>query len=244
MFPLLAVLEGHGGRRHDGALSDVGASVLQWLTGRRPHPGAILYLNCGPLRSVAYARATGGRDDPPSAVPAPPGPADPAVEILDPRWTRPSTRRVERDAARSRGRTGGPRREVPGPVRCQTEHLLLMHLRMTGALLFDPPPSRGTPACASSSTAGTGCLRRPAALWYRAPMPGCGRARGLPGRAHGVEPFTPEFTPSICGRWRGGRRAPVKAFLLDQRRIAGVGNIYADEALFRAGILRCARRAR
>ena len=33
-----------------------------------------------------------------------------------------------------------------------------------------------------------------------------------------------------------GRRAPVKAFLLDQRRIAGVGNIYADEALFRAGI--------
>ena len=33
-----------------------------------------------------------------------------------------------------------------------------------------------------------------------------------------------------------GRRAPVKAFLLDQRRIAGVGNIYADEALFRARI--------
>ena len=33
-----------------------------------------------------------------------------------------------------------------------------------------------------------------------------------------------------------GRRAPVKAFLLDQRRVAGVGNIYADEALFRAGI--------
>src|SRR5437868_1061451 len=33
-----------------------------------------------------------------------------------------------------------------------------------------------------------------------------------------------------------GRRAPIKAMLLDQRRIAGVGNIYADEALFRAGI--------
>jgi formamidopyrimidine-DNA glycosylase len=33
-----------------------------------------------------------------------------------------------------------------------------------------------------------------------------------------------------------GRRAPVKAFLLDQRRVAGVGNIYADEALFRACI--------
>ena len=32
------------------------------------------------------------------------------------------------------------------------------------------------------------------------------------------------------------RRAPIKALLLDQRRVAGVGNIYANEALFRAGI--------
>jgi formamidopyrimidine-DNA glycosylase len=33
-----------------------------------------------------------------------------------------------------------------------------------------------------------------------------------------------------------GRKQPVKAFLLNQERIAGVGNIYADEALFRARI--------
>jgi phosphopentomutase len=32
--PLLARFEGHGGRRHDGALADVGASVMRWLTGR------------------------------------------------------------------------------------------------------------------------------------------------------------------------------------------------------------------
>ena len=32
--PLLARFEGHGGRRHDGPLADVGASVLRWLTGR------------------------------------------------------------------------------------------------------------------------------------------------------------------------------------------------------------------
>ena len=32
--PLLASFEGHGGRRHDGPLADVGASVLRWLTGR------------------------------------------------------------------------------------------------------------------------------------------------------------------------------------------------------------------
>jgi phosphopentomutase len=32
--PLLACFEGHGGRRHDGALADVGAGVMRWLTGR------------------------------------------------------------------------------------------------------------------------------------------------------------------------------------------------------------------
>jgi formamidopyrimidine-DNA glycosylase len=52
----------------------------------------------------------------------------------------------------------------------------------------------------------------------------------------GVEPFTPEFTTDHLRRAARGRRAPVKAFVLDQRQIAGVGNIYADEALFRAQI--------
>ena len=42
--------------------------------------------------------------------------------------------------------------------------------------------------------------------------------------------------PTLLAREAAGRKAPVKAFLLDQRRIAGVGNIYADEALFRARI--------
>ena len=61
----------------------------------------------------------------------------------------------------------------------------------------------------------------------------------------GIEPLTPEFTAAItCGRMARGRTAPVKSFVLDQRRIAGVGNIYADEALFRAGSIRCARPAR
>lgn len=35
--PLLALFDGHGGRRHDGPLADVGASVLRWLTGRDAH---------------------------------------------------------------------------------------------------------------------------------------------------------------------------------------------------------------
>jgi formamidopyrimidine-DNA glycosylase len=50
----------------------------------------------------------------------------------------------------------------------------------------------------------------------------------------GVEPFSPEFTPAVLGEMAAGRTAPLKSFLLDQSKVAGVGNIYADEALFRA----------
>ncbi|HEX6206571.1 MAG TPA: bifunctional DNA-formamidopyrimidine glycosylase/DNA-(apurinic or apyrimidinic site) lyase [Solirubrobacterales bacterium] len=50
----------------------------------------------------------------------------------------------------------------------------------------------------------------------------------------GVEPFAPEFTPQHLGELAAGRTAPLKSFLLDQSKVAGVGNIYADEALFRA----------
>jgi formamidopyrimidine-DNA glycosylase len=52
----------------------------------------------------------------------------------------------------------------------------------------------------------------------------------------GAEPLTPQFTPAYLRARARDRTAPIKAFLLDQRHIAGVGNIYADEALFRAGV--------
>jgi formamidopyrimidine-DNA glycosylase len=52
----------------------------------------------------------------------------------------------------------------------------------------------------------------------------------------GAEPFTEEFTPDYLREQARGRTAPIKSFILDQRRIAGVGNIYADEALHRAGV--------
>ena len=52
----------------------------------------------------------------------------------------------------------------------------------------------------------------------------------------GVEPFEPRVHRRAPARARQRCRAPIKAFLLDQKRIAGVGNIYADEALFRARV--------
>jgi formamidopyrimidine-DNA glycosylase len=52
----------------------------------------------------------------------------------------------------------------------------------------------------------------------------------------GPEPLSSAFTTSEFGARLAGRQASIKALLLDQRIVAGVGNIYADEALFRAGI--------
>lgn len=52
----------------------------------------------------------------------------------------------------------------------------------------------------------------------------------------GPEPLDEEFTPDVLAAALAGRRASVKAMLLDQSVVAGVGNIYADEALFLAHI--------
>ena len=60
---------------------------------------------------------------------------------------------------------------------------------------------------------------------------------------YGIEPLTKEFTLAAFRKVLEGKNAPVKAILLNQNLIAGIGNIYADEALFKARI-RPSRRAR
>jgi formamidopyrimidine-DNA glycosylase len=52
----------------------------------------------------------------------------------------------------------------------------------------------------------------------------------------GVEPLEPGFSGETLRRAALGRRGPVKSFLMDARIVVGVGNIYASESLFRAGI--------
>ncbi len=52
----------------------------------------------------------------------------------------------------------------------------------------------------------------------------------------GPEPTSPEFNSRWLGSRLAGRKAPVKNLLLDQRICCGAGNIYTDEALFRAGV--------
>ncbi|MDA8050612.1 MAG: bifunctional DNA-formamidopyrimidine glycosylase/DNA-(apurinic or apyrimidinic site) lyase [Rhodospirillales bacterium] len=52
----------------------------------------------------------------------------------------------------------------------------------------------------------------------------------------GPEPLEPGFTPAVLASLLAGRRTTIKAALLDQGTVAGLGNIYACEALFRARI--------
>ncbi len=67
-------------------------------------------------------------------------------------------------------------------------------------------------------------------------IPGAEIDQRPPFNAIGVEPLGPDFSGAALAQLFAGRSAPVKALLMDQRLIAGVGNIYACEALWRARI--------
>ncbi len=112
-----------------------------------------------------------------------------------------------------------------------------MHLRMTGTLLYDPPAD--TPYVRVVLTLDDGHELRfsdPRRFGTGELMLGEAALQAFFAPRLGVEPLDGELTGPLLRDLARGRRAPVKAFLLDQRRVAGVGNIYADEALFRARI--------
>lgn len=52
----------------------------------------------------------------------------------------------------------------------------------------------------------------------------------------GLEPLAEATRPDVLARLARGRRLPVKALLMDQRLLVGIGNIYASEILFHAGV--------
>jgi formamidopyrimidine-DNA glycosylase len=131
------------------------------------------------------------------------------------------------------------------------ERTLVMHLRMTGNLILregeemlDPSEGRrlyeGERSTEERHLRARFLLDDGRELWFTDPRR-FGEAFLLEDvqlearfAKLGLEPFSPEFTPEALGKMAAGRAAPLKSFLLDQSGIAGIGNIYADEALFRA----------
>ena len=157
-----------------------------------------------------------------------------AAEITDPRLTRPEP--PSRVAARLRGdrvRELG-RRGKYLLIGLGSGSTLVVHLRMTGNLLWQPAPAELPFARASlllddGSTVAYTDVRR-FGTWQLSDDP-----VALLQRTLGPEPLA-DWSAADLRRALAGRSTAVKAALLDQRTVAGVGNIYADEALFRARI--------
>jgi formamidopyrimidine-DNA glycosylase len=182
-----------------------------------------------------------------------------SVEILDERWTRPVPPiEVERALAGRRIEAVG-RRGKYLVLHLDGGRALVMHLRMTGNLLLQEPGSALVADLEESRAMGGPRLYEAgvALRHLRASISLDDGARLLftdPRRfgqavlldAHrlddyfaarlGVEPLSEGLTAEEICRAAFGRRAPLKSFLLNQRGIAGIGNIYADEALHRAAL--------
>jgi formamidopyrimidine-DNA glycosylase len=159
------------------------------------------------------------------------------AEVLDPRWCEPAPpAEVERAVVGRRIERVG-RRGKYLILELEDDVHLVMHLRMTGNLLLvdvgeERPHVRvrlvlGAKAVLFQDVRrfGTGVV-----------LLGSEARDAYFEDRLGVEPLDPVFTVEALRDLARGRRAPVKAFLLSQERVAGVGNIYADEALFRARI--------
>ena len=159
------------------------------------------------------------------------------VEILDARWTRPVAPEIVEAGLRGAVVERVLRSGKYLDLALSGDRHLLMHLRMTGSLLFDPGNEPLHTRVRFHLDGGHRLLYVDPRRFGTGHLLANSEERDAYLSARlGAEPFTPEFTVPYLREAARGRSAPVKAFLLDQRRIAGVGNIYADEALFAAGV--------
>ena len=159
--------------------------------------------------------------------------------VADPRLTRPDD-----PAAVARGLEGErvtalDRRGKYLIVRFESGRALLIHLRMTGSLRHaragtpaDDPYTRAVVTLDDGSDVAYRDIRR-FGTWAVLER---GEEDAYLAARLGAEPLGRGFTAARLGARLSSRRAPVKAAILDQRTLAGVGNIYADEALWYARV--------
>ena len=155
------------------------------------------------------------------------------VEILDPRLTRPYdlfevAEELEGDVVLAVERRGKYL-----VVRLESGLALLVHLRMTGSFGFTSTThERAVLDLDDGSRLAYRDVRR-FGTWL---VLESADVEPYLSAKNGVEPLGARFTVAWVASRLAARRAPLKAVLLDQRVVAGLGNIYADEALWRARV--------
>jgi formamidopyrimidine-DNA glycosylase len=162
-----------------------------------------------------------------------------SVEIRDPRLTRPVEPHEVAAELQGERVAAVARRGKYLIFRFESGLVLLAHLRMTGSFVH----ARSGEAGETLHTRAVVRLDDGSDVMYRdvrrfgtwLVLRGDELDEYLASRL-GDEPFEREFSPRRLAERLAGRRAPIKAAILDQRTLAGMGNIYADEALWRARI--------
>ncbi len=111
--------------------------------------------------------------------------------------------------------------------------VLIAHLRMTGSLVINSSDNEKYARAVLQFDNGEQLAfidrRRLGVMWLAQSKD------EIEGKL-GIEPLTAEFTADTLAKRLKGRQSPIKAVLLDQGIVAGIGNMYADEALFAAKI--------
>ncbi len=146
-----------------------------------------------------------------------------SCRILSPGFCRnPSARRLEKLSGRAI--RGLARRGKYLAIELEGSTPLILHLGMSGRLILDGRgPHERFEIQTTRHRLSISDPRRFGRVLFRFPK-------------LGAEPLGPGFSPRILAELLRRRKAPVKALLMDQRLVAGLGNIYATEALFEAGV--------
>lgn len=123
-------------------------------------------------------------------------------------------------------------------IRLDEDLTLIAHMRMTGRLNYyrdkqEPEKHTHVVFCLDKGEVHFSDVRKFGRI-QAIPTSLCFSASSL--SKLGPEPLEAEFTPQVLKERFGKKKLSVKAALLDQHVLAGLGNIYADESLFQAGI--------
>lgn len=173
------------------------------------------------------------------------------VEVLDTYFSKPTLPREFEDAVEGREIIDVGRRGKYLLLELADGKSVVIHLRMTGSLIlidpegvanpgdariYEPDPAEKHLKARFSLDDGGELRFTDPRRFGRGFVAGSDELDEYFASRLGVEPLSPEFTVESMALMTAKRTGPLKSFLLNQKGVVGVGNIYADEALYRARI--------